>query len=77
VVVVAQAEAMPEQAMADSVAVVDVANRPLREPMLSQAMVGLAGAGEGLLQLANKARAAPLLWLSSGEVSRHEIRIPE
>jgi hypothetical protein len=70
VVVVAQAEAMPEQAMADSVVAAVVANkhRLAQAPLL--AMVELAAAVVEVLVRTNKARAAPLPWLSSGEELR-------
>lgn len=76
-VVAVQAEAMPEQVMADSVVVVLVANKDILALILTPATAALAAVVVGRLVQIIKARAAPLLWLSSGEVSRHEIRIPE
>ena len=77
-VAVAQAGAMPEQVMADSVAVVDVVNKDsVAALMLTPETAALVVAVVEVLVRTNKALAAPLLWLSSGEVSRHEIRIPE
>lgn len=73
----AQAEGMQGLAMADSVAVVLVANKDILALILTPATAALAAVVVGRLVQIIKAQAAPLLWLSSGEVSRHEIRIPE
>ncbi len=77
VVVEVRAEGMQEQAMADSVVAAAVVNQGQLAQMPSLAMAVLAAVVVGRWVRINKAQPAPLLWLSSGEVSRHEIRIPE
>ena len=66
----AQAEAMPEQAMAASVVAVDVANKDRLALMPTQATEVSVVAAVARSAQTSKARAAPLLWLSSGEELR-------